>query len=172
MGDKSDISDRMDEIGYSKIENPSLDDLMGKYRNKVIDLAKAKVKIKELEKINGHYESMKVWFGVEDYWNTYLKYAEDIIYIVNKAPKWISLLVKLIQIIELIKESVMNGKWFNIVTTVFGLGYFIWEGIMPVLQGNWTWEGLISAAITAILAYFAQKKSVKEGIMKTFKRAA
>ena len=52
----------------------------------------------------------------------------------------------------------MKEKTFDIITTVIGLLGAIWYGILPILQGDMSWDKLILAVLTAVLGYFSQKK--------------
>lgn len=136
----------------------SLQKLSDKYRDNVINLAKANVKIKELERINGKYEAMEIHLGLSDYWNIY---AGDLIYILKNAPQWIGWIVSIIKIINQFKEMAMNkAKMFDIVTTVLGVIYFVWQGLIPIFEGEWTWIQVITAALGLIAGYFMQGKKL------------
>lgn len=122
-------------------------------------MAKQERYIQQLEKMFGKYKPMEIKFGAGDHWNTFVEHMEDIVFIIKKAPQWISVIVRVIQVIQHLKEYFMDSKkWFDIVTTVLGLIYAVWQGVLPVLQGDFEWAKVISAVLVAVVAYFAQTK--------------
>ena len=166
---------KTDPIEPSEIHEYSIEELRNKFREAVIEKARINVEYKELLKKHAKYIPMEIQLGTGDYWNIFVKHISDIVYIVQKAPGWLRLLVNIIKVVELIKGSIMKGKWFDTVTTILGLLWFVWEGVYPVLSGSdFSWERLISAAITAILAYFTQPKTVIKNIKNamTFRKVA
>lgn len=77
--------------------------------------------------------------------------------LIKISPKVIKVILQIIRIFHYIQEFAMNkNKWFDIVTTIIGIAGAIWTGVLPILQGDVSWEKIVSAILLAILGYFSK----------------
>jgi len=103
------------------------------------------------------YKKYSLNFDFSDYFNMFMAYKDDLVFIAKNAGKYIKIIVKLVKIFIKIKEFAMDKhKIFNIITTVLGVVVVVWQGIIPVISNAFTWDKLIMAILTAILGYFAK----------------
>lgn len=161
-----DEQERMLEPAHSKVR------LSNKILPEDIDslkemLIKQAALIGKLKREANEYKAMEVSFGADDYWNIIVAKANDVIKIMKFAPKLFDLIVKVVDILQLIKGGSMlkNKSWFWWFTTIVGLLAAIAQG-WKAIETNASWDAYVWAALTAIFAFLSDK--IKKAVASVF----
>lgn len=106
-----------------------------------------------------NYKDYSIKFDISDYFNMFLKYKKDLMFILKNAGSYLKIILTLTRILIKIKEFAMSKHTiFNVITTIIGLIYFVWRAVVPLFSGNYTWDSILQAALVGILGYFAKLK--------------